>query len=755
MWCAIHWFAKSSRLMRKRKNNRRQSRYRRLLAGLRDIGGASRLGLAFLTAGLLIILAIIILATQFGSLFNRVRLTDYVVGKAAEKTFTVERDIIYTDETATRLKREAAGKLVSPVFRVNEEISERSLEQFNDFQALVIDLHRQQASPERAFLEMQATFPGILSRGQLQALLALEEPGKLLAQAKTILQEILERGVISLAERNATLESSGTIEVWRWREGKLEKEEYELAELLSRETLAAWLSQRTAEFAETEKPLIAMLIDAFAVENGFLDPDQTEKHRQQAVAEVEPVMAKLVKDQIVIRRGDIVTNAAVSQIKAVGAYSASVNINSLVGTSLYVILMGVLSLFILHRRFLKGELKPKQIFFLLATAVFFLLYAAVVSRVTALPPELPISVILPSAAVAMLITLLVSANAGFIFSFILSLLLLPILEMEVSPFLFALLTGIGGTAVVTQAERRIDLIKAGVILSVLNFTILVALGLLRNLPSGWLLPALGWSLINAFLCSLISLGLLPLLEHLLNASTRFRLRELSDLNAPIMKRMLNLAPGTYNHSISVANLAESACSEIGANALLARVGAYYHDIGKIDQAEYFIENQQAYNKHDELKPSLSVAVIKSHLKMGVEKAKEIALPPEIIDIISQHHGRGVIQYFYQRALENDKKKNVPADDYAYPGTRPRSKEAAVVMLADAVEAATRTLKKPSIAKLEKFVWNIIMEKFTENELSESDLTLKDLEVIKKNFVQILAGYYHSRIVYPKIKEEQR
>jgi len=227
------------------------------------------------------------------------------------------------------------------------------------------------------------------------------------------------------------------------------------------------------------------------------------------------------------------------------------------------------------------------------------------------------------------------------------------------------------------------------------------------------------------------------------------------LNAPILKRMLSLAPGTYNHSISVANLAESATSAIGANALLARVGAYYHDIGKIEQAEYFIENQTSYNKHDALKPSLSAAVIKSHLKMGIEKARELALPQEVQEIIAQHHGRGVIKYFYQRALENGEKTNVSTDDYSYQGYRPSSREAAVVMLADTVEAATRTLKKPTIAKLEKFVWDIIMEKFTTQELGDSQLTFHDLETIKKSFVQVLAGYYHSRIEYPKVKEAAR
>jgi len=334
-------------------------------------------------------------------------------------------------------------------------------------------------------------------------------------------------------------------------------------------------------------------------------------------------------------------------------------------------------------------------------------------------------------------------------------LLLPIVNLDLYSFLFAFCSSLAAVAVVQRAQKRIDLIRAGLLLSLFNTIVLAAIGLLSNASIKILLPACGWGLANGFLSSLAVLGLMPVFEHLLNAASRFRLIELSDLNAPIFKRMLSLAPGTYSHSISVANLAESACNAMNANALLARVGAYYHDIGKIEQSEYFIENQNSYNKHDGLKPSLSAAVIKAHLKMGVEKARELDLPEEVRDIIAQHHGRGVIKYFYHRALQANDSGSVPPEDYTYPGERPKTKEAAVVMLADTVEAVSRTLKKPTIGKLEKFVWSVIMEKFNSNELGECDLTLADLEAIRRSFVQVLAGYFHSRIEYPKAKEAAR
>jgi putative nucleotidyltransferase with HDIG domain len=333
--------------------------------------------------------------------------------------------------------------------------------------------------------------------------------------------------------------------------------------------------------------------------------------------------------------------------------------------------------------------------------------------------------------------------------------------MDSHSFLFAFVSGVAGCVVVQGVEKRLDLIRAGIFLSLWNMLIIFILGLLKiNKPVDFFVVAF-YGTLNGFFSGILSLGFMPMLEHILNAPTRFRLMELSDLNAPILKKMLSLAPGTYTHSISVANLAESTCTQIGANALLARVGAYYHDIGKIDQAKYFIENQRDYNRHDDLKPSLSAAVIKSHLKLGVEKAKELGLPKKVIDIIAQHHGKGIIAYFYHRALYNNdmeeelNKEKISSDDFCYSGERPESKEAAVVMLADTVEAASRTIKRPTIAKLEKLVWMIIMDKFKADELSKSNLTFKDLEIIKQSFVHVLTGYFHSRIEYPRIKEKDK
>ncbi len=716
---------------------------------------ADRLTGAILGITFIVALAIVLVTTQFGSVFPLLRPSDYEIGSVAERDYVVERDILYLDQEATRLKREAAGKLVPPIFRVNERIGEERLQSFSEFREGLLALRLEESSLDTVFLKLQVEFPGVLSKEQLARLLDTNQLPTLFEQAGTILRQIFETGLIKLPEQDTELLSQGAIAVWRWMGGKLVKEEYFLGDVLTKNNMESWIEERFPEIPTQLLPPTKDLVRAFAIENGFFDVEETEKGRQKAMEEVEPVQAKLVRDQVIVRRGDIIDAETVAQIRALGEYSVTVNLNSIAGNVLFLLILFFFALFLFQKRIVGRSLKHNQVLFLAATVLIFLLASALLARFFTPTEGIPFSVILPTAAISILVTLIVSTRAGIALSLILALLVLPVAEMDPYSFLFVLLTGVAGTAVVQRAERRIDLVRAGAYLSALNAVLLVFFVLLQSIGRSWLLPVLGWSFLNGFVSSMISLGFLPILEHGLNTASRFRLIELSDLNAPILKRMLSLAPGTYNHSISVANLAESACSSIGANALLARVGAYYHDIGKIEQAEYFIENQTSYNKHDELKPSLSAAVIKSHLKMGIEKARELSLPREVQEIISQHHGRGVIKYFYQRALEKGEKTNVTSDDYSYQGYRPSSKEAAVVMLADTVEAAARTLKKPTIAKLEKFVWDIIMEKFTTQELGDSQLTFRDLETIKKSFVQVLAGYYHSRIEYPKVKEAAR
>jgi cyclic-di-AMP phosphodiesterase PgpH len=301
---------------------------------------------------------------------------------------------------------------------------------------------------------------------------------------------------------------------------------------------------------------------------------------------------------------------------------------------------------------------------------------------------------------------------------------------------------------VSKARKRAQVIQAGILSGILQLAGLILLEHLRiHYPQRY--PVI---LINGLLSGVITLGVMPFFEYALQRVTDISLLELADFNHPILQRLVLEAPGTYHHSLVVGNLADSACSAVGANGLLARIGAYYHDIGKLQKPEYFIENQDIKkNVHDVLAPTMSKLIIMNHIKEGLELAKKYSLSPVLWDFIQQHHGNSLVYYFYRRALLEGKEENqeVSEEGFRYPGPKPNTKETAIVLLADSVEAATRSLKDPSPDKIEETVRKVINNKFIDGQLDECELTLKDIEKISSVFTKILSGIYHSRVSYPQ------
>lgn len=305
---------------------------------------------------------------------------------------------------------------------------------------------------------------------------------------------------------------------------------------------------------------------------------------------------------------------------------------------------------------------------------------------------------------------------------------------------------------ILNARKRNTIIRAGLIIGILQVITLIFIDHLA-IYSGQRYLIL---LLNGIVSSIIVLGILPVFEYLFNTTTNISLLELADTHHPLLQRMAQEALGTYQHSLSVGNLSETACRAVGANALLARIGAYYHDIGKLQKPEYFSENQEKEeSKHSKLAPTMSKLVIMNHVKEGSELAKKYRLNPTIIDFIEQHHGNSLVYYFYRRALENiEEYQEVNEEGFRYPGPKPNSKETAIVLLADSVEAATRALKEPNPSKIEELVHKVINNKFIDGQLDECDLTLKDLEKISAVFIRLLCGIYHSRAYYPESERSE-
>jgi len=327
---------------------------------------------------------------------------------------------------------------------------------------------------------------------------------------------------------------------------------------------------------------------------------------------------------------------------------------------------------------------------------------------------------------------------------------ISVASLTSNPFQFALLfliSGILSSALVRGARKRTTIISAGLIVGFAEIISLICIDrFLIFQPNRYLILML-----NAIASSIIVLGALPMFEYLFKTVTNISLLELADFHHPLLQRMVQEAPGTYHHGLVVGNLSETACEMVGANALLARIGAYYHDIGKLSKPEYFSENQDAsLSKHDTLSPSMSKLIIMNHVKEGMELARKYKLNPPLTDFILQHHGNSLVYYFYRRALESlEEDQEIKEEGFRYPGPKPNTKETAIVLLADSTEAATRALGDPSPAKVEEVVHKVINNKFIDGQLDECDLTLKDLEKISAVFIRILSGIYHSRVTYPE------
>ncbi|MBI4414404.1 MAG: HDIG domain-containing protein [candidate division NC10 bacterium] len=360
---------------------------------------------------------------------------------------------------------------------------------------------------------------------------------------------------------------------------------------------------------------------------------------------------------------------------------------------------------------------------------------------------------LPVAVGAVLLTVLFNARVAFAASLATSLLSALMVGMSLKFFLFAMVGGLVGVFGIPQVQDRSTFFKAGCWVSLANAYSLVAFAFLEGnvlqVP-GEVLAGLA----NGILTAVIASALLPALELLFDTATDLRLLELSNMTNPLLRQLIMTAPGTYHHSIMVGTLTEAAAEAIGANSLLCRVGALYHDVGKIKKPAYFIENQpEALARHSELTPRMSSLIITSHVKEGIAMALEHRLPPAIVDLIPQHHGTRLVMYFFEKAKEahDPDMGEVDEGDYRYPGPRPQTREAAVLMLADAVEAAARTLNDPTPARIQGVVQRIINTIFIEGQLDECDLTLKDLHLIAKAFIRILTGMYHHRVDYPGVQ----
>ncbi|MDR1278780.1 MAG: HDIG domain-containing protein [Treponema sp.] len=687
-------------------------------------------------------------------------LRDFEAGRVADRDVIAGQFISYVDEEATRLRVEAQARLVPAVFRFSAAAGENVRDEWKLFSAFVNDLSREGASTDTVLLAIQAKYPAVFSRDTLVNYLDDPDREQFEEYGDTALNNILEQGIFSLNKTELEHYNPDVAELLISSAARTERERISYSSVITRDTAAAALNRYIS--AEGLPPSLARiagnLLAPFLAENVFFSPEDTRQRVAETRSQVEPVVKYIDKGERVIRKGFIITDDDMKELRVLNMSLSGSDPRRLIGQILIMILLYGLFVALGDRRILGKSLSNADIYLIAALAGFYLILAVFVRDFSPGGAEsFPTSIILPTALVVMLPGILIGPRIALVMAMVLPLGAFLSGSFDTSSYIFALLSGICAACVLWGIERRMDLFRSGLVIAGANCVAAVVILLSRQAGLALYPSMFFWSVLNGIVSGMLVLGLLPPLEQALNAATTFRLVELSDLNAPVLKRLFTAAPGTYSHSIMVANLAEAACQDIGANPLLARVGAYYHDIGKMENPDYFVENQTVYNRHDDTPPRLSATVIRSHVKLGIEKARSLNLPREVIDIIAEHHGNSVITWFYNKALKQEttdfsKRNVVNMEDFTYPGTPPRSRESAVVMLADVTEAAVRTLNKPTAVKMEKFIQTLIDSKVENGQLAESELTFRDLAAIKGAFVRVLAGYYHSRIEYPKLKE---
>ena len=727
-----------------------RSRVQRPSARRNPLDGRAALTLAICSAVALLLL----LAFGPGAVDERDSIASLEAGRVADRDVIADREISYVDENATRLRVEAEQRLVLPVFVVDEKPASGAIGRLGDFRDLIEELSAKQVAADTLFLQIQSAFPGFLQKDQVIALARSPLRTQALAYSDAILRRLLDQGVAAIPASGLEAFNTDYVELHSLGEGKSLVSEVPIDRLVTLKSLQAAVDAEAVD-RRLPRPVAALasgVVASFAVEDAFFDQEQSARKLAQARTSVEPVMRTIAKGERIIRKGAIVSPLDEAKLAAARGVVSRMDWGTAAGAIGFFLFSICLGAFLLGRSVAEANLRSTTMPIVCLSAFLYFLVALFLGRFAS-PKPLELAFFLPTALFAIIATILEGQRFAVLYCIVLASLAQSAFGLDGRLFAFCAFSGVAAAFSVRTAVSRIDLVRAGAVLSAIEAALGAALAAPGAGGAGEVFVAALWGACNGFTCALLALAILPVLEQALNAPTRFRLMELSDLNAPILKRLLTVAPGTYSHSITVAHLAESACREIGADPLLARVGAYYHDIGKIEQPEYFVENQAGYNKHDEINPRLSATVIRSHVKLGIEKVRALGLPEAVVDIVSQHHGNAVIAWFFDQArrLGGD----IDPDDFSYPGQPPSTREAAVVMLADSVEAATRTLKRPTAARLDDFIREIIMDKVRDGQLARSDLTFRDLDTIRDSFTRILAGHFHSRIEYPKLKEQPR
>ena len=548
---------------------------------------------------------------------------------------------------------------------------------------------------------------------------------------------------------------------------------YEFGELITEDEARGEVSRLASQQFETQDPVVRScavnIAGSLVRANVSLDASETRVRREQAAQAVGTVYDEYREGQMIIREGERVTQDHMDAVAEMeqhrGGYQLWLNVVSLT----MLLLLLVIASYTFASRFISKyatsnrDLATQAMLALLAVALCRVgeMVAAALSAAFPVIPEASYYYAVPVAASVVMVRILMNSETALVFATVISVACAYTLGGDLMLAAYFLVGSVAGAGALAHAKERGKIFRAGMITSVLNALFVITLSLIHislfgpHFEEAATRPL--FDILFAVLCGfgvgIIALGLIPVFEAV-GFLTDIKLLELASLDHPLMREMVIKAPGTYHHSVLVGSLSEAGAEAISANALLARVGAYFHDIGKTVKTNYYVENQQGpTNVHDRLSPPMSALIIINHVKEGMELGRQHRLPEAILDIIPQHHGTGLIRFFYDKALRaaDQDKDRVNEEDYRYPGPKPQTREAGIVMLADGVEAATRSLREPTRHNISAQVQKVINSVVIDGQLDECPLTLKDLSIVAETFTSVLVGIHHHRIEYPDDK----
>ena len=499
-----------------------------------------------------------------------------------------------------------------------------------------------------------------------------------------------------------------------------------------------------SELSQDFKNIGNLMAKAFMKPNSIVDEELTSEKKVQAYNTAMESRQIISEGSRILSYGDIVTEDKLVVLQELNLLETGKLDYAFSGGILAIVLLLAFLLILYLHHFCKKIMASRKDLILLCVIILMTLASALI-----LNSYTPL--IIPLFIAPILISILLDLRLGVLVNLLLALAVSFITKGD-QGFLYTSI--IGGTIaayIVSGANQRSRLSASGLVIAAVNAVVIACVDLIGKSSAATIANDAALVAINGALSTIFTIGTLPVFESIFNVITPLKLLELANPNQPLVKRLLMEAPGTYHHSLMVGNLAEVATEAINGNALLARVGAYYHDVGKLKRPNFFKENQLSDNPHDRMTPNLSTLVITSHTSDGAEIAEKYKVPLAVREIISQHHGTTLAAYFYYKAKKGDRADAVKQEDFRYPGPRPSSKEAAVVMLADSVEAAVRSMVDKTEGKMEGLIRKIIKDKLDDGQLDLCDITLKDLDMVARAFMRVFGGYFHEREEYPEMK----